>query len=223
MRGDSSNNEHKNIKYRGIFNLCDLHSNQPGRGKRYGQFVRSYQVVLCNYNIFEAEHELVERFTMKNERGEELCDAIMCIIVDLTKAKDVAKKPVDSMTAIEMWAVFFALADKPAYDALITEIANAMEGIYVARETLQSISQNPDERARFRSRRIWQQDREHEMAVAINKVHAEYEPLLADKDAKLADKDAKLADKDAKLADKDAELTVLRAQLKAIMDGGKPS
>jgi hypothetical protein len=44
MRGDSSLNDHRNIKWRCVFNLCDLHSNQAGRGHRYGQFVRGYQV-----------------------------------------------------------------------------------------------------------------------------------------------------------------------------------
>ena len=62
MVGDNKGNNHRNIKWRGVFNLCDLHSNQPGRGVDYGGFVRSYQVVLCNYKVFDFENELVERF-----------------------------------------------------------------------------------------------------------------------------------------------------------------
>ena len=70
----------------------------------------------------------------------------------------------------------------------------------MAKETLLSISQDPDERARLRSRRIFRQDREHEQAVARKegikegqeKARAEYEPLLASKDAELANKVAEL-------------------------------
>ena len=59
MEGDNSANDHRNIKWRSVFNLCDLHSNQPGRGYRYGQFVRSYQVMLCNYKVFAEENSLI--------------------------------------------------------------------------------------------------------------------------------------------------------------------
>ena len=74
----------------------------------------------------------------------------------------------------------------------------------MANETLQHISQNPDERARYRSRRIWLQDREHEHAVWTDEVRAEYEPIIAE-----------LASKNAELVSKDAELAALRAQLDA--------
>ena len=76
----------------------------------------------------------------------------------------------------------------------------------MANEVLQGISQNPDERALFRSRRIWLQDREHEHAVwkeegrqegrleSRQEASTEYESLIADKDAKLADKDVLIAE-----------------------------
>ena len=64
--------------------------------------------------------------------------------------------------------------------------ASAMAG---DNRDLVSISQNPDERARFLSRRICLQDREHEQAVAREEgreeTRTEYEPLLAAKDAEI--------------------------------------
>ena len=45
MSGDSRANDHRNVKWRSAHNLCHLHSNQPGSGKNYGEFVRSYQVM----------------------------------------------------------------------------------------------------------------------------------------------------------------------------------
>jgi hypothetical protein len=206
MAGDNRENDHRNIKWRSVFNLCDLHSNQPGRGRGYGQFVRSYQVMLCNYRVFAFENGLVERFTFRNLGGRELCEAVTAIFLDLTQAREIAKKPVDTMTDIEQWSVFYALANKPEYSGIIGEITKKKEGIAVANETLQSISQNPNERARFRSRRRWLQDREHELAVATEAVRAEYEPLLAGKDAEIAGKDAEIASQAAVIAGKDAAI-----------------
>jgi hypothetical protein len=163
--------------------------------------------------VFAFENEVVERFKLRNSRGEELCDAITNVFIDLTKAKEIAKKPVNEMTGIEKWAVFFAMADKPEYRRIITEITNTVEGIAVANDTLQHISQNPDERARFHSRRKRIQDEEHKHAVWTNEVRAEYEPLLANKDTELANKDAELANKDTELANKDAELANKDAEL----------
>ena len=233
MEGDSIANEHQNIRWRSVFNLCDLHSNQEGRGLLYSQFVRSYQVMICNFKVFKGKQRLVERYTFRNPEGKELCDAVTVIFIDLSQAKEIAKKPVSEMSRLERWVVFFALGNQPKYREIIAEIIKYQEGIAVANEVLQGISQNPDERARFRSRRIWLQDREHEHAVwkeegrqegrkegrleGRQEASAEYESLIADKDDKLADKDAKLADKDAKLADKDTKLADKDALIAELM------
>ena len=201
MAGDNAANSHRNIKWRSVYNLCDLHSNQVGSGHSYGRLVRSYQVTLCNYRVFAGNHELDERFTFRNARGEELCDAVTAIFIDLTQAAEIAKRPVSEMSDIEAWTVFFALGGDHEYSAVITEIAKAREGISVANDTLKSISQDPDERARYRSRRIWLQDREHERAIMRELQEA------------VEEKDAALADKDAVIADKDAVIEALRKQL----------
>ena len=206
MEGDNRKNDHRNIKWRSAYNLCDLHANQSGRGLRYGNFARSYQVMLCNYSTSANDHDLVERYTLRNPKGEELCDAVTAIFVDLAMAGEIAKKPVAGMAKIEMWTVFFALADKPEYSALIAEITKQTEEIAVAYETLVSISKSPEERSRFRSRRIWLQDREHEHAVWKDEGRAEglaegeqsanqkWQSVVADKDALIAELRARLGE-----------------------------
>ena len=220
MKGDSSANEHSNVKWRSVYNLSHLHSNQPGRGIQYDRFARSFQIMICNYKVFDFDNDLVERFTYRNEKGYELCEATMSIIVDLTQAKEIAKKPVDEMSDQEAWSVFFALGNDPQYSEVIIGLTKKMEGIAVAYNALLSISQDADERARYHSRRMWEQDREHEQAVAREEgrkeVRTKYEPLLARKDAEIADKDAKLADKDAEIADKDSKLADSYAEIEAL-------
>jgi len=165
MEGDNLENEHRNLKWRSVFNLCDLHSGQYGRGIMYGQFVRSYQVMLSNYRAFKEKPKIAERFTFRNLEGVELCDAVTAIFIDLSQAEELSKKPVSELSDIEQWAAFIALANEPEYGEVIEEITKQQEGIAVAKKTLYSISQNPDQRARFRSRRIWLQDRRHDIAA----------------------------------------------------------
>ena len=173
-------------------------------------------------NVFNENQKHVERFTFRNTEGRQLCDAVTAMIIDLSQAEEIAKKPVSDMTLIEQWTVFFALGNMQTYRGIIAEMTKLEEGIAVANDTLTSISQNPDERARFRSRRIWLQDREHDDAVIAEQNAelaeqkeklAENAVELAEKDAKLAEKDAKLEEKDAELAEKDAIIAKLRSQL----------
>jgi predicted transposase/invertase (TIGR01784 family) len=207
MEADTLANGHMYIRNRSVFNLCDLHANQPGRGVRYGDFMRSYQITICNYGVFSWENRLAETFTYRNDGGEQLSDMTTAIFIDLTQAGGIAKKQVPDMTAIEQWAVFFAKANDPKHRELINEILKRKEGISVAYEMLTSISTDEDERARFRFRRMWEMDRAHEKAAReieqkelLEKVAqagqraTKWERVATDKDKTLADKDARIAE-----------------------------
>ena len=105
--------------------------------------------------------------------------------------------------------MFFALGNNPKYSGVIDGIIKKKEGIAVARETLLVISQNPDERARYHSRRKWKEDRIHEHAVSRKEglaeglekgrkegreeTRAEYEPLLASLTAEIEELRKKLS------------------------------
>ncbi|MDR1204906.1 MAG: Rpn family recombination-promoting nuclease/putative transposase [Peptococcaceae bacterium] len=180
MAGDNAANRHVNIRNRSVYGLCDLHSSQPGRGIAYASFVRSYQITICGYSIFEGTHDLVETFTLRNRRGKELTDAITAMFMDLSMSPSIIKKSVADMIAAEMWAVFLAGANKPAYQKIIQDITSKREGIAVANEILEAISQNAEERARYHSRKMWAQDREHDLAIARNEGHKEGVQELAE-------------------------------------------
>ena len=59
-----------------------------------------------------------------------------------------------------MWSVFFECADNPNYRKVINEIINAKEEIQMASTLLQSISQDDYEKARFLSKRKFENDLE---------------------------------------------------------------
>jgi len=94
----------------------------------------------------------------------------------------------------------------------------------MAATLLQEISQDERERARLRSRRMYETDKYSDYHTAIEigeirereksqRVIKEKDTVIAEKEKTIADKDLKLADKDAMLADMQAEIARLRAEL----------
>jgi predicted transposase/invertase (TIGR01784 family) len=165
MRGDSEAFGHANIKARSVYNLCDLHSSQPGRGLDYRDLMQSYQVVFCNYDVFPEQSGFVSRYTLKDESGRELSDSISAVFVELSKLGPVIAKDAKNMTPLEAWSVFFAKAHEPESRKLITEIATIKKEVSMASSLLESISQDEIQQAHFRSRRIFERDMEHNYVV----------------------------------------------------------
>jgi predicted transposase/invertase (TIGR01784 family) len=161
MHGDSAAYGHTNIRARSVYNLCDLHSSQPGRGVDYTDLMRTYQVVFCNYDVFPEHDSFVSRYTLKDGDGRELSDSISAVFVELTKLGPVIAKDAVDMTPLEAWSVFFAKAHEPECRKLITEIADIKKEVDMASSLLESISQDEIQQAHFRSRRIFERDMEH--------------------------------------------------------------
>jgi predicted transposase/invertase (TIGR01784 family) len=167
MEGDSLTHGHKNIKGRAIYNLCDLHSSQKGVGVRYGKLARTYQITFCGYTVFKDRASCFNRFSFRNAEGEELLDAVHILFVELSKLERLLEKPIAEMTGAEMWAIFLAYANDPKHKEALDEIIGAKEEIKVAYDLLTSISQDADERARYRARRKFQMDMEHNRLAAF--------------------------------------------------------
>ena len=166
MSGDSLNTNHRIVKGRAIYNLCDLHSGQDGRGIRYDKLLRSFQMTFCGYALYPGRERFVHRFSFRDEDGVELSDAVGIILVELTKLGSIIRKPVETMTGEEVWSIFFAHASDPKYRELMSKLITARSEIKMATELLQSISKDEIERARFRSRRMFRMDMEHNLIAA---------------------------------------------------------
>jgi predicted transposase/invertase (TIGR01784 family) len=169
MGGDNAETGHRNIKSRAIFNLCDLHAKQPGRGTDYGDYEQSFQITFCRYNVFPVSPTrpgFVTRCSFRDEDGIELANDVGIIFIELTKLGKVLKKPAKDMTRLKQWCVFFGYADKPKYRKILDELITTREEIGMATNILTSISKDERERAIFRSRQMYQRDMDHERAVA---------------------------------------------------------
>jgi predicted transposase/invertase (TIGR01784 family) len=167
-RLEGSGGEHRNLKGKSIYYLCDLHSSQPSKGlRRYDKLVQTYQVTFCSYTVFPNRKEYVNSFSMRHDEDNELLtDAIRVIYLELSKLDEILEKPVADMTDLEKWAVFFRYANVPTHRETVNKIIESKEAFQMAGELLMSVSQDERERAVNRSRRMYQTDLQSDMATA---------------------------------------------------------
>jgi predicted transposase/invertase (TIGR01784 family) len=165
MPGDNAATGHMGIKNRAIHYLCDLHSSQEGMGIDYRELMRSYQITFCGYRVLPGKPGFINRYSFRDETGDELSDAVGIVFVELPKLDAAMKKPVEEMTPAEMWGIFFGHADEPKWRSLLDSIILARGEIGMASELLSGISKDEAERARYLSRRRFFLDMEHDRTV----------------------------------------------------------
>lgn len=159
---------YQNLKGKSVYYLCDLHSSQPSVGlRRYDKLAQTYQVTFCAYTVFPHRKEYINSFSMRHDKDNELLsDAIHVVYVELSKLSEIMEKSVADMTDLEKWAVFFRYASDTAHRETVNKVIESKEALQMASTRLMSISQDEDERARFRSRRMYQTDQQSNLATA---------------------------------------------------------
>ena len=190
-----------------IYYLTDLHSSQKSKSVKYKDLVRTYQVTFSVYPVFSSSNDFIHRFSLRKENGEQLSDQINMVIIELSKLTDILKKPVNSLTSFEMWSIFFKFAPDLEQRKLINDIIKVKEEIGMATALLREISKDEHERARLRSRRMYETDRESDRLTSeeIGEMRAneKWQVIVADKDKKWQ----------TVVADYKAEIARLKAEL----------
>jgi predicted transposase/invertase (TIGR01784 family) len=215
---EEKDDDHSNLFARSIYNLCDLHSSQPSKGRRYGELSRTFQVMFCNYTVFHNKPDFIHPYSMRLDKDNELLhNAVQGMFVELTKLDEVLKKPVEQMTNMEKFLVFLKYAGNPDYRDIVNKVIESREELAVAGEVLMGISKDERERAIFRSRRIALAEYESNMLTAERigeqRSDKKWQNVVAEKDNMLAEKDNTLAKKDAENERLRAQIAELQAQL----------
>ena len=64
-------------------------------------------MTFCSYTVFPNRTEFVNSFSLRHDRDNELLsNAIQVFYVELSKLKELLKKPVNAMADLEKWALF---------------------------------------------------------------------------------------------------------------------
>ena len=157
-RQDELGSTHENFINKYVYFLTDLHSSQESNGILYRNLVKTYQITFCMYTVLPSLPNFVNRFSLRTSNGVQLTDQVNMIIIELSKIKEILKKPVEEMTSFEMWSLFLGYAQEPMHRKLINDIITSKEEIGMAATLLREISKDEHERARARSRKMYEMD-----------------------------------------------------------------
>jgi len=110
------------------------------------------------HTVFPRYQDYVSLINMRRLDGELITDQINMVIIEFSKLGSVLKKPAAEMTSLEMWSVFLRHASSPEQRQLINEMMDRRESLAMTGEILTTISQDEHERAKLRSRRMFETD-----------------------------------------------------------------
>ena len=134
--------------YKMEYYLARLHTTQEAKGKEtgYQNLKQSYQIsIFAKANMFKDSH-FFHRFVYSDpEHGVDLGGRTALYTVELKKLGEVIKKAVLEMTAMEMWAFFFAYYTDPSKQGILQQIMEHDKEIRMAQKMLSRIT--PEEEA----------------------------------------------------------------------------
>jgi predicted transposase/invertase (TIGR01784 family) len=138
-----------------------------GSDKTYNDLKTAYQIAILAKGRFLEDESLVHSFEYYDpEQGVSLGGRSRIIVVELSKAAGSVEKPVEEMTAAELWAVYFRYLTDRSKRVKINEIIAAEEGIAMASEVLITISKDEIEQARLMSEWKYEMDTQSRLVEA---------------------------------------------------------
>jgi predicted transposase/invertase (TIGR01784 family) len=124
----------------------DIH----GQDKTYDDLKETYQIVILAKLKFFPDENFAHNFLYYDpDNRVPLGGRTRIITVELVKTEPAAGKPVEEMTAAELWAVFFQYLTDEEKRGKIMEITNREEGIAMALDILVNITQDEIEYERL--------------------------------------------------------------------------
>ena len=171
--------------------ITDLHSSQKSRGLEYEKLVRTYQATFTMHPVFPSLPNFVNRFSLRTQDGMLFSDQINLVLIELSKLDYALKKSPEELTPFEKWSLFLRFADMPVYRNYINAIIKEKEEIAMAATILREISKDEHERARLRSRKMYEADMCSNILTAERRGEMrsdlKWEKVVVEKDAIIAD------------------------------------
>lgn len=142
------------FKRRSQFIISRAYSSQDISGKSFAELKKCYLICIMNYSVFEDDTEYYRNIMFRDEHGTPLTDDENIIFLELSKIDHLIEKPVDALTDIEMWMIFFRFATDKNKRELINKILIKEEGINMAVQILEKMSLSEEERAYYEAELI---------------------------------------------------------------------
>ena len=114
------------------------------RGSKYDAG-KVYQISVVNFEFDKDDNSPLSWYAMRKDTGARLGDRLNVIFLDLVKIRRLANTPVEQLSKIERWGMYFALADNEKYQPYVRKIIESEEAIMVADSVVQKMSKDEAE------------------------------------------------------------------------------
>ena len=124
-----------------------------------------YQISVLNFHFKNGDKSEMAWYTMKDDKGNGLADRLNVIFIDLLTIKRLVGTPVESLTPLQKWGLFFSYADDESKTEYVRRIAKSEEGIMEADRIAQRMSEEDANWFRQNSIDIARRDRNAELSA----------------------------------------------------------
>ena len=118
-----------------------------------------YQISILNFHYGNDDNKILSWYTMKNEIGEGLSDRQNIIFIDLKTIRKKLHTPIEELTPVEKWGLFFSYVDNVEEADYISELVRSEKGIMAAENIVKYMSEADDNWFIQNSRYIAEHDR----------------------------------------------------------------
>ena len=139
----------ESFKKRAQFIISKAYSSQDISGKEFTSLQKCYLICIINFELFKNPGGLAMDFRFRDKNGKALTDDQTILFIQLPEADNILTKPVEAMTALEMWAVFFRHASDQSKRDKLEAIIKRKEEIGMAASVLYEISQDEKTRIQY--------------------------------------------------------------------------
>ena len=128
-----------------------------------------YQISVLNFHLPKDDKREMSWYTMKSQYGHELAGYLNVIHIDLIEIKKLLGTPVDQLTPLQKWGLYFSYADDESKVDYINQIAESEVGIMEANRLIGRMSEEESNWFRQNSIDTFIRDRNTEMENATKK------------------------------------------------------
>lgn len=128
-----------NYSMRAEIMISRLLTNNAKRGKKWTA-PQVYQISILNFHYTESDNEAMTWYTLQSDSGKKLTSRQNVIFIDLATIREKLGTPVEKLSPVERWGLFFSYVDDDRQKEYIGEILKQEEGIMAAEKIVKTMS-----------------------------------------------------------------------------------
>lgn len=123
-----------------IARLLSNNAKKRNKGERNWIAPKVYQISILNFHYAESDNEAMTWYTLQSDSGKKLSNRQNVIFIDLATIREKLGTPVEKLSPIERWGIFFSYVDDDSQKEYIGEILKQEEGIMAAEKIVKAMS-----------------------------------------------------------------------------------